>query len=115
MTTKKKLTDLPVKTEWVSFDYFGRVSNRVTSTMLLSEVTDRTRGVCRNATDEEIKSESDHRDYKQLQRNEQSAFMARPEYTDAKAISNLLEWATNEILNKLSSEEWNALRLRLES
>jgi len=49
------------------------------------------------------------------QRVAQAEFEARPEYEHARAIANILEWQgpQKHVLDRLTLEEWKALRDRL--
>jgi len=67
------------------------------------------------ATPEEIKQEKKRRAADTKEKQVLAGFQARPEYRDAQAIRNALEWMTpvDNPLDKLTPAEWAKLRKKL--
>lgn len=103
-------------TAWLTIERRnGARSTRFTVTSEEWDSTSVKRGTARAATDEEISAAVQRRDERAKDEQIEQTFKARADYQDAQAIAAILEWLspTNQVLDKLTPDEWSNLRQRL--
>jgi hypothetical protein len=103
---------------WVTYyrPHWSRGAGELKSTKLESEPAPRHNYSVRAATPEEIEVEVTKRESIERERRLEAEFKARPEYPEAKRVANMLDWMspTDHPLDRLSLDEWVALRKKLE-